>query len=141
MTNHSAVQILPDYFRVKVKPGFKFATLGAGHPHAGMNAIVDGDGVIPVLPMNGWRSRNFAEEILGERNSSLLTLGTARLVRAGFLQELPGWDAIHTEYLKRFYGMVAVEVVAVNPGYGCYIAVEQVTIPAMETNGREAAYV
>lgn len=90
----------------------------------GMNANWELES-IAVVPLNGYRARNLAEQILGERDAGLWTLGTAKLVRAEDLLNLPDWDGRNEDYLKTFTGVVSIEVIAVDPGYGKYIRVEQ----------------
>jgi hypothetical protein len=76
---------------------------------------------IPVIPLNGWRGRNLAELVFGERNDGHWALGVSKLVRVKDLLELPDWDGANERHLKEFSGVVAIEVVIVDPGYGVYI--------------------
>jgi hypothetical protein len=78
-----------------------------------------------VLPLNGWRARNLAYALFGERTAGLWELGVSKLVRVQELVDLPEWDGPNTAFLRKFSGVVCIEVVCVNTGYGSYIEVTQ----------------
>jgi hypothetical protein len=81
-----------------------------------------------TFPLNGHRARNLAEEVLGERDASLWTIGKCMVVSVDVLKELPGFDQ---KYYDMFDSMKAlgaiitvVRVVEIDPGYGCHIILE-----------------
>lgn len=79
-----------------------------------------------TLPLNGWRSRNLAEEVLGERDGSLWTLGHTMVVSLAVLRNLPGFDQKYYDMLKTLEEVLGakmgvIRVVEVDPGYGCHI--------------------
>jgi hypothetical protein len=83
-----------------------------------------------TLPLNGWRERNLAEEVTGERDGSIWREpGKTMIVDLKTLQELPGFDQFYYDFLAdlAFASKVArIEVIEVDPGYGSHIAVMHV---------------
>jgi hypothetical protein len=79
----------------------------------------------PTVPLNGWRSRNLAEEVFGIRKANELWVGRTFMVPAKVLQELPDFDSGNQAIVNEFTGVVAVQVAKVDPSYGVHIRMMQ----------------
>jgi hypothetical protein len=80
-----------------------------------------------TLPLNGWRERNLAEAVSGERDGNMWREpGKTMLVSIHHLLELPGFDQFYYDTLTDLYyvaKVVRIEVVVVDPSYGSHIIV------------------
>lgn len=87
--------------------------------------VVDEDGnFFRTLPLDGWRSRNLAEAITGIRDQQQLTAGYTKIVTTSTIQDLPGFDGGNTDYVNEVankHVIVYMQVVEVDPSYGCHI--------------------
>jgi hypothetical protein len=79
-----------------------------------------------TYPLNGWRMRNLAEAVFGEREASRLELGLCFITTVNVLKDLPGFDQYHYDRLNELKWLyVIVHVVMLDPGYGAHIRVLQ----------------
>lgn len=116
---------------LQTKEGYELVRVASetGGKTTGIKNVATGEEV-QVLPLNGWRGRNLAYTLFGERDAGMWSLGVSKLVKVKELKELPEWDGANTAHLQKFSGVVCVEVVCVNAGYGSYIEVTQMGVAA-----------
>lgn len=121
---------------MQIKEGNKLGRVAAG-PYKGMVTIISDryaesatvkefpDGY-PLLSLNGTRSRQLAEELLGAPDEGLLILGTDRTVPVAALRSLPNLDSAQLTFIQEAFKeqyFVNIEVVAVEPRYGVHVHV------------------
>lgn len=83
----------------------------------------------PTVPLNGWRARNLAEEVFGKREAGELHLGRAFMTTAAVIQGLPDFDGGNQAIVNSYQGVVIVEVVIYDPGYGVHIRILPMHMP------------
>lgn len=79
----------------------------------------------PTVPLNGWRARSLAENVLGVRSAGEWYLGRAVVVSARILKALPGFDRRNQDIVDGFEGNVMIQVVVDDPSYGLHIRIIQ----------------
>ncbi len=79
----------------------------------------------PTVPLNGWRARNLAEQVLGKRSEGEWYIDRAMVVDAEILKKLPGFDSKNQAIVDSFEGQVMIHVVIDEPSYGKHIRIIQ----------------
>lgn len=108
----------------KVAPGYK----EAWDFDKQRKMVQDSKGVLHyTLPLNGWRARELAKTVIGERDSALwYDPGKVVVVPTKHLQALPNFDQFYVDYLNDLAErepVVIIQVVVVEPSYGVHIIV------------------